>query len=300
MARPHVPKFGAWDSNGGNGSAYTAVFDHARTGKGGKPINPNDPSENPDLAAQIYGGSGAPQRHNERPPPRARPAPNDHDEAVNRPRHERRSSREDLDVRRSSDPPGRQPPSHDQPPTRRPPGGVAGRGGAEPRPRPDRDGSSHNTDRDGSSHNADRSPAHPYGNRVGARETGRGAASPAWDRRGRHPSGGDEGSVMAPGTPKTRLRQGSRPEEPPAKGGALPKFGAWDVKDPNAGDGFTMIFQKLSNEKKEGGPVHIPRLNSDQPPSHEDSYGKHQNQSGGPRGNKKQSSSQPDCGCTIL
>ncbi|HYP42588.1 MAG TPA: hypothetical protein VEQ18_01050, partial [Candidatus Nitrosocosmicus sp.] len=48
-------------------------------------------------------------------------------------------------------------------------------------------------------------------------------------------------------------------DEQPAKGGALPKFGAWDVKDPNAGDGFTMIFQKLSNEKKEGGPVHIPR-----------------------------------------
>jgi hypothetical protein len=63
---------------GGNGSAYTAVFDNARTGKGGKPINPNDPSENPDLAAQLYGGSGAPQRYNERPPPRARPVPNDH------------------------------------------------------------------------------------------------------------------------------------------------------------------------------------------------------------------------------
>jgi hypothetical protein len=48
------------------------------------------------------------------------------DEAVNRPRHERRSSREDLDVRRSSDPPGRQPPTHDQPPARRPPGAVGG------------------------------------------------------------------------------------------------------------------------------------------------------------------------------
>lgn len=72
------------------------------------------------------------------------------------------------------------------------------------------------------------------------------------------------------------------------------------MKDPNAGDGFTMIFQKLSNEKKEGGPVHIPRLNSDQPPAHEDSYGKHQNQPGPRNNNKKQSSSSPDCGCTIL
>ena len=74
----------------------------------------------------------------------------------------------------------------------------------------------------------------------------------------------------------------------------MPKFGAWDVKDPNAGDGFTMIFQKLSNEKKEGGPVHIPRLNAEQPPAHEDSYGKNQNQPRGPSNQvKKQSNSQP-------
>lgn len=72
----------------------------------------------------------------------------------------------------------------------------------------------------------------------------------------------------------------------------MPKFGAWDVKDPNAGDGFTMIFQKLSNEKKEGGPVHIPRLNSDQPSSHEGSYGKHQSHhSSGPRKEQASSSS---------
>lgn len=69
------------------------------------------------------------------------------------------------------------------------------------------------------------------------------------------------------------------------------------MKDPNAGDGFTMIFQKLSNEKKEGGPVHIPKLNTEQLSSHEKSYDKH-NQSNGSR-DKKQSS-QPDCGCIIL
>lgn len=188
-------------------------------------------------------------------------------------------------------------PHLDQPPARRPPGGVGGRGGAEAPPRrPDRDVSNH-SDRDGSNHNADRSPAHVHGNRLGARDAGRGAASPAWERRGRHPSGGDEGSVTGSGAPKTRLRPAGPREEPPAKGGALPKFGAWDVKDPNAGDGFTMIFQKLSNEKKEGGPVHIPRLNPEQQPSHEDSYVKH-NQPGGPKGKKQ--SSRPDCGCTIL
>jgi len=48
------------------------------------------------------------------------------DESVNRHRHERRSSPEDLDVRRSSDPPGRQPPSYDQPPARRALGAPGG------------------------------------------------------------------------------------------------------------------------------------------------------------------------------
>jgi len=292
MARPHVPKFGNWDASGGNGQAYTAVFDHARAGKGSKLINPNDPEENEELAAQLYGARSAPPpRNNERPPPRFRGVPNDADESVNRHRHERRSSPEDLDVRRSSDPPGRQPPSYDQPPARRALGAPGGRGGAEAPVRRVQ------ADRDGDGQNHERLPAHA--NRPSPRETGRGTAPPAWDRRARAPSGGDEGSVMGTAAPKTRLRPQVGREEPPAKGGALPKFGAWDVKDPNAGDGFTMIFQKLSNEKKEGGPVHIPRLNSDHSADHEDSYGKQNHQPVALRSNKNQEKSLPAC-CTIL
>ena len=178
MQRPHVPKFGTWDANA-NGPAYTAVFDHARAGKGGKPFNPNDPAENEALGGMM---GGPPQR----PPARGRMAASNNDQGKDtkihfspvyvvlfiqmwkpclwckvsdvlpilphlqllecanggaivgildevpsaRPRHERRSSREDLDVRKSSDPPGRQPPAHDQPPARRPPGGVGGEGSA--------------------------------------------------------------------------------------------------------------------------------------------------------------------------
>ena len=81
MQRPHVPKFGTWDASGGNGAAYTAVFDHARTGKGQKLINPNDPSENEALAAQM-GGPAPTQRNNERPPPRYRTAANDSGNAL--------------------------------------------------------------------------------------------------------------------------------------------------------------------------------------------------------------------------
>jgi hypothetical protein len=51
MQRAHVPQFGAWD----DGLTYTAVFDEARAAKAGTLINPNDPAENPGLAAILYG-----------------------------------------------------------------------------------------------------------------------------------------------------------------------------------------------------------------------------------------------------
>ncbi|XP_024382073.1 RPM1-interacting protein 4 [Physcomitrium patens] len=243
MARPHVPKFGAWDAKGGNGGTYTAVFDHARAGKGGKLINPNDPAENDALAAQLYGGPLPTQRNNDRSPSRGRQA---------------------YDTGRPEPPPRR--------------------------PQQDRYG-------DGPSHSGERSSANPYAS--GAREAGRGAATPAMGRRSRNFSGGDEGSVLAPGTPKARLRtQGGRPEEP-TKGGALPKFGDWDVKDPNAGEGFTVIFQKLADEKKEGGPVQIPRLNPDHRLSHDEGHGKRSQYGASKVTKDTKHSRQPGC-CTIL
>ncbi|XP_075494179.1 protein NOI4-like [Primulina tabacum] len=38
-----------------------------------------------------------------------------------------------------------------------------------------------------------------------------------------------------------------------AKGGALPKFGEWDVNNPASADGFTVIFAKARDEKKATG-----------------------------------------------
>lgn len=73
MQRPHVPKFGAWDPNA-NAPAYTAVFDQARAGKGGKMVNPNDPAENPDLAGMYGDPAPLHQRSNERPAPRGKMA----------------------------------------------------------------------------------------------------------------------------------------------------------------------------------------------------------------------------------
>ncbi|CAN1184766.1 Protein NOI4 [Linum perenne] len=36
------------------------------------------------------------------------------------------------------------------------------------------------------------------------------------------------------------------------KGRALPKFGEWDVNDPTTAEGFTVIFTKARDEKKNG------------------------------------------------
>ncbi|KZV57458.1 hypothetical protein F511_35256 [Dorcoceras hygrometricum] len=38
-----------------------------------------------------------------------------------------------------------------------------------------------------------------------------------------------------------------------AKGGALPKFGEWDVNNPASADGFTVIFAKARDDKKATG-----------------------------------------------
>ncbi|XP_022151929.1 RPM1-interacting protein 4-like [Momordica charantia] len=36
-------------------------------------------------------------------------------------------------------------------------------------------------------------------------------------------------------------------------GRTLPKFGEWDAKDPASAEGFTMIFNKARDNKKNGG-----------------------------------------------
>lgn len=54
------------------------------------------------------------------------------------------------------------------------------------------------------------------------------------------------------------------------KGGALPKFGTWDPNDPTAGEAYTVIFQKLSDEKKSGEPMYNSRLSKDSPARNDD------------------------------
>jgi RPM1-interacting protein 4 len=85
----HIPKFGNWDNDGN--VPYTVYFDNARKGKGvgGKPMNPNDPVDNPEAFSSSYAAPSPMRSGSEHgraaanlPPPSPPPAH----------RHERRPS----------------------------------------------------------------------------------------------------------------------------------------------------------------------------------------------------------------
>ncbi|BBN00068.1 RPM1-interacting protein 4 [Marchantia polymorpha subsp. ruderalis] len=277
MARStHVPKFGNWDAN--DHMPYTAVFDHARTGRG-KPVNPNDPSENP----EMFGGS----RTNGAAPGRRIFNPNDPEDMDASDLHQERrgtGNRDSGNSRAQQQQAVAAPPrSGQEPQARRPVAAIPAQGPhaearsnqmpsrAPPTDHTKRPGNresvglDRNMDSASTSFSADQSPSHPTGNQARKTATGMlGGASPAHDSsRGRRSTG--EEQAVAPSTPtrQTRLRTGnSKPEDSAQNGAAaLPRFGAWNAQDPGSGDGFTVIFNNARNERRAGGPVRIPQPN---------------------------------------
>ncbi|OAY76696.1 RPM1-interacting protein 4 [Ananas comosus] len=52
---------------------------------------------------------------------------------------------------------------------------------------------------------------------------------------------------------RARMRTGGRDDETPERGGSsVPKFGDWDEKDPSSADGYTLVFNKVREEKQSG------------------------------------------------
>ena len=243
--RSHVPKFGNWESE--QNVPYTAYFDKARKGRtGGGVINPNDPQENPD----AFPDNEPPARA---PPSRSR---GEQEEPIGRgavrPAHERRTSREDGDMRHFADSParnenmGRRAANES---TNRPGGRISG----EAQRKPTRQSV-------GPEHSIERSPLHPHHQ---ARLTGRGSNSPSWE--------GKNSTDSSHGTPgRSRMKPQGRGDENPDKGAAVPKFGEWDETNPSSADGFTHIFNKVREERQTGAvrvpgmavePSHNPRRN---------------------------------------
>ncbi|KAE8681725.1 transaldolase-like [Hibiscus syriacus] len=256
--RSHVPKFGNWE--GEENVPYTIYFDKARQGRsGGKIVNPNDPQENLDLHQDFV----APARSN----PASRTNP-EVDESVGqgpaRRGHERQRSGEEGYPKQYADSPTR----HDNV-NRRASGDTTpsryGRGvsSGEVTKRPARSSI-------GSENSLEKSPLHHQ-----ARVTGRGSMpSPAWEGKTSYDS--------SHGTPgRSRLRPSARGDEsvshsssfhfitihdmnlekeciadlPPDKSAAVPKFGDWDESNPASADGYTHIFNKVREERNNGGRV---------------------------------------------
>ncbi|KAE8673093.1 transaldolase-like [Hibiscus syriacus] len=222
--RSHVPQFGNWE--GEEDVPYTAYFDKARKGRtGGKIVKANDSQQNSD------------SDHDNAALTRAPPASKtkaELDEPVGhgpvRRGHERGRSREEGDLEQYVDSPARhynanRKASGDTTPSRN------GCEGPKQATRP----------RVGSKNSIDKSPLHH------ARAAGIGnMASPAWE--GKNSCDSSHGT-----TTRSRMRPSTRGD--PDEGAAVPKFGDWDENNPASADGYTHIFNKVREERNNGGRV---------------------------------------------
>ncbi|XAR60952.1 hypothetical protein NMG60_11034507 [Bertholletia excelsa] len=220
--RPHVPKFGNWESE--ENVPYTAYFDKARKGKtGGKMINPNDPAENPDMFTNAAPPSQA-------PPSRTQLEPEEpiRREAV-RLDHHRRTSREDSDFRQYTESPARGDNTGRRTSGESAHQRLTGRGSGTGRPtRPSA----------GSEQSFEKSPLHPH---YQAKVMGKGSASPGWEGKNSYDS--------SHGTPGRSRMRPSRGDETPDQSAAVPKFGDWDENNPASADGYTHIFNRVREER---------------------------------------------------
>ncbi|PIN21961.1 hypothetical protein CDL12_05337 [Handroanthus impetiginosus] len=265
--RPQVPKFGDWE--GDESVHYSTYFDDQRKGKKGVhkyendsleklPVKPKGQKKSgapfPEHEHHLIQGESEPRRSNASPlhpkvvgpNPPIGSSPKWHDrgpsrshgsgsEALNalRPRHDRRPSREEGDMRRLTDSPTNWTNNSDSPHHHH--GSLSA--GDTPRRVARQSG--------GSDHSIERSPLHQHSHaRVGVKSSG--VSSPSWERKAT--SEGSHGH--APTTPgRSRLRSVTRGESMPDDSPAVPRFGEWDETDPAAAEGYTQIFNKVREEK---------------------------------------------------
>ncbi|KAI7744785.1 hypothetical protein M8C21_030271, partial [Ambrosia artemisiifolia] len=93
----------------------------------------------------------------------------------------------------------------------------------------------------GSDHSFDRSPLHPHHQ---AKVTGKGGASPA-----------REGKNSYDSTPGRSRMKPARGDDSPDNGAAVPRFGDWDENNPQSGENYTHIFNKVREERVTGSPM---------------------------------------------
>lgn len=216
--RSNVPKFGNWESD--DNVPYTVCFDKARKTRGEKMINPNDPLENPDMF------------HNLEPPPlspaarlKTRTKP---EEPIVwgsvKQIHEHRVNREDVDFRQFGNSTARNENMRRRPPSESSYGGHVNRPSQSTRSSA------------GSEYSFESSPHHPQ-----ARNTGRGIGSAPWEETNYENNHG----IRA----RSRLGPIAQEDNSPEKGAAVPRFGDWNEHDPHSAENFTLVFNKVREER---------------------------------------------------
>ncbi|MCO5607131.1 hypothetical protein L7F22_061324 [Adiantum nelumboides] len=228
----HVPKFGQWDAN--DQMPFTLVFEKARAdhkggrGAGNKVVNPNDPYEN--LAAFGLKSNGA-------PPSSQRTLQQYYaDESEQRVNTAVVPNISGGPMRSTTGEPAKK-------------GSYGGM----------RDNERMGLREGQYSEQSSKNPSAPSKGRLGNRPVVPSHLAP--DKNGQR-----EGGSPLHHAAKTPLRPASRGEDMfPERASAIPKFGAWDEKDPTSGDGYTLIFSHARKEKIIGGPGGIPAHQSNSP-----------------------------------
>ncbi|KAF8369803.1 hypothetical protein HHK36_032164 [Tetracentron sinense] len=210
----HVPKFGNWENDN---VPYTTYFDNARKERGsGVRMNPNDPEENPDAFVSGGGHEG----YNFHPAVRSPPIRVTSDKMMPAAKHyiEEHPNREQGHRRHNSHQINilDQQKSRNHKSTR----------------------SESGSDKSSSDHSL-------------LQKNHRRARSEQNKNLG---EGSNSSSPSVPHQP-SRLRSGTgnHPSDNiPQRAASVPKFGAWDETDPKSGEGFTIIFNKVKEEKQIG------------------------------------------------
>ncbi|KAL0340598.1 UNVERIFIED_CONTAM: RPM1-interacting protein 4 [Sesamum radiatum] len=206
---------------------FSQEEDELRKSTGLPNVKAHKPATDSSHKQHSHGQTGS-----DKPEPEALRAPE-----MLRPRHDRRSSREDGEMRRFTDSPLR----HE----------MAGQRNSSNSPR-HRHGSSSAGDTPrrvgrqsvGSDRSVDHSPLHPHSQARAGRTSG--ISSPSWERKAT--SEGSHG--LAPSTPgRSRLRSVTRGDDSPDRSPAVPKFGDWDETNPASAEGYTHIFNRVREKK---------------------------------------------------
>ncbi|KAL5988046.1 EH domain-containing protein 1 [Asimina triloba] len=208
----HVPKFGDWDDEN---VPYTAFFENARKDKapGTRMINPNDPEQNPEAFMSMPGVLNHAIRDREDPEKDLKGAKQQPKKQIN---GEEAAFQEDMKV-----PPHR---FHSS----------------------DHKGSLDS--RKSSSQKSRRSESSSGSSDHALMKSNRRA-----ERSGQSRTSTEGGSSFSPPVEQARLKSGNtRADRIPQKAASVPKFGSWDETDPTSGEGFTVIFNKVKEEKQIG------------------------------------------------